>query len=123
MQIINGWLKSAQNYDQQFWAYNAFNINALAFHVHNGDDGDQLPPSSLLQLSDSFNTTDAETFGFSATIALPVTAPATTNFDNTTISFFDDVGARAYLNYEKIDDENYKVYSAYNTITFEARYA
>lgn len=119
MKVINGWLKEPENYDKEFWQYYNYNIQQLAFHVHDGIGGDELPPSSLIQLQSTVLPTVPDTDGFFSEI---VTLPAGNTFDNTTISFFLN-GDRVYLDYIKVDDTSYKVISPYNTITFEVRYA
>lgn len=118
MKIINSWLKQPEAYDKEFWQYNDFNINELAFHTHDGTRGDKLPPSSLSQLTDTVTPSTPEGNFYTAIKTLPTG----NTFDNTTISFF-LAGARVYLDYEKIDDDNYKVIAAYNTNTYEVRYA
>lgn len=118
MKVINDWLKQPEAYDKDFWQYNEFNINELAFHTHDGIQGDQLPPSSLTQLADTVTPATPEGIYYSATKTLPTG----NTFDNTTISFFLN-GERIYLGYEKVDDDNFKVISPYNTVTYEVRYA
>ena len=118
MKVINDWLKQPEAYDKEFWQYNEFNINELAFHTHDGTRGDKLPPSSLTQLSTTVLPATPDGLLYSETVTLPTD----NTFDNTTISFFLS-GSRVYLDYEKVDDDNFKVYSPYNTITYEVRYA
>jgi hypothetical protein len=118
MKVINGWLKQPNNYDHEFWQYNDFNINELAFHVHDGEKGDKLPPSSLTQVSASFQTTTSDGSFYKDTITLPTGM----TFDQTSISFFLS-GVRVMLEYSKVDDDNYDVWSPYNDLTYEARYA
>jgi hypothetical protein len=118
MKIINNWLKQPESYNKEFWQYNDFNINELAFHTHDGEKGDKLPPSSLDQLTAQIQTTVADGSMYKNTVTLPTNV----KFDDTTISFFLN-GARVYLDYAKVDDDNYDVWSPYNTLTYEARYA
>ena len=118
MIVVNDWLKQPEAYDKEFWQYNEFNINELAFHTHDGTRGDKIPPSSLTQLQDSVTPSTPDGLYYSATVTLPTD----NTFDNTTISFFLN-GSRVYLDYEKVDDDNYKVFSAYDNLTYEARYA
>ena len=118
MIVVNDWLKQPEAYDKQFWQYNEFNINELAFHTHDGTRGDKLPPSSLDQLEDTFQTTTPDGLYFSTTVTLPTD----NKFNDTTISFFLN-DARVYLDYEKVDDDNFKVFSPYDTLTYEVRYA
>ena len=119
MKIINEWLKLPEDYDKQFWQYNEFNIQELAFHNHDGENGDKLSPGSRTHLKEQFITDSAEGFLFAKIITLPTDV----KFDDTIIQFFDPNGNRANLEYSKVDDDNYKVLSPYNDVTFEANYA
>ena len=119
MKIVNDWLKLPEDYNQQFWQYNEFNIQEIAFHNHDGENGDKLQAGSHTRTKVSFQTTTPEGLFFVNTLTLPTDV----KFDDTTIQFFDDLGNRAYLEYTKVDDDNFKVLSAYNDKTYEAYYA
>ena len=121
MKVINDWLKQPEAYDSEFWQYQEFNINELAFHVHDGDKGDKLPPTSLTQDNTQTvqpNTLDAGTGLYYA----DVTMPTGFTFDDTTISFFEN-NIRAYLDYDKQSDTSFRVYSVFNDKTYGVRYA
>lgn len=120
MRVLNDWLKLPEAYDANFWQYNEFNINELAFHNHDGEKGDKLPSTSLTQEKDSV-TTDT----FDATRQWYWTdkdMPAGYSFDDTTITFFDSNGKRVFLDYRKESDTSYRVWSTLNA-TYEVRYA
>ena len=120
MKVVNNWLKLPEAYDANFWQYNEFNINELAVHTHDGSKGDKLPPTSLTQ--DNTQTVSPTTLD--ATTGLyyaDVTMPTDFTFDDTTISFFDGT-VRVYLDYDKLTDTTYRVWSVFNTKTYGVRY-
>lgn len=118
MLVINGWLQQPENYDSNLWSYLNYNIGVIATHVHDGTEGDKLPPSSLTQLADTVQPTTVSGSLYYA----DKTFPSGNTWSNTTISFFLN-DERIYLDYEKIDENNYRVYSVFNTVTYEVRYA
>ena len=120
MIVINNWLKQPEAYDKEFWQYSEFNINELAFHVHDGQKGDKLPPSSLNQIQSTVTTDTSEPS--TGLFYVDVAMPSGNTFDNTTISFFDG-NDRVYLDYSRIDNNTYRVYSAYNNKSYGVRYA
>lgn len=118
MIVVNGWLQKPEDEDTNFWDYNEYNIDQLANHTHSGTDGDQLPPGSLTQLS----TTVTPTTLSGSLYYADKTFPTGLTWDHTTISFFLN-DERIYLDYEKIDDDNFRVFSVFNGTTYEVRYA
>jgi hypothetical protein len=118
MQVINGWLQSPEDSDAAFWTYIVYDINKIAFHTHDGTDGDLLPPSSLTHLSSTVTPSTPSGNLYYADKAFPTD----NTWSNTNISFFLN-DERIYLDYEKIDEDNYRVWSALNGTTYEVRYA
>jgi hypothetical protein len=119
MKIINDWLKLPEAYNANFWQYNEFNIQELAFHTHDGTKGDKLPPQSLTQLIE--NTTGSWVLDSSSGLYYEdVLMPD--DFDQTTVSFFEN-DKRVYLDYEKVSVDTLRVWSAFNDKTYGVRYA
>lgn len=120
MIVINGWLKEPEAYDASFWEYNEYNINQLAIHTHDGTLGDKLPPTSLLQ--DNTQTVQPNVSQALGLYYADVTMPTDYDFDDTSISFFDG-SDRVYLDYTRLTDESFRVFSAFNDVTYGVRYA
>lgn len=118
MIVINDWLQQAEDDDTNFWDYYEYNINQLANHTHDGTAGDKLPPSSLTQLSSTVQPITLSGTLYYADKDLPTGC----TFDDTTISFFLN-DERIYLDYEKVDSDTFRVWSVFNTVTYEVRYA
>lgn len=118
MIVLNGWIQKPEDYNSQFWDYLEFNWEQIANHAHDGSTGDKLTPKSLTQLSSTVTPNTLSGDLYYADKALPTD----NTWDNTTISFFLN-DERVYLDYTKIDDNNYRVWSTLNGTTYEVRYA